>query len=281
MFASLIPGLRARRDPQQQQQPPLSSPASPALTTTTTTAVPSASSTAPPSIAASLPSISPPSTTSTSLSPRLPPPSTATTSRTSLTSRTTTTTPLPPTTTPLATSQARAAIVASIANLFDRDLSSRAAALHANAAAIEKQERDVARALAALRRDNDGLQRLATEHSRKVLEIGNVQNWAEMLERDFQVVEETLRLVREGSGSGSGSEGGSCGSGCDCGWGEEGGEEEEGEGAMDGMNGGVRVEGTGKGKEVDGDGMEGVVMNGVVAPEMVPIPESPRLEGVE
>lgn len=262
MFASLIPGLRARRDPQHQQQPPLSSPASPALTTTTTTAIPSTSSTAPPSIAASLPSLpttSPPSTTSTPLTPRHPPPSTT---ATSLTSRTTTT--LPPTTSPEATSQARAAIVASIANLFDRDLSSRAAALHANAAAIEKQERDVARALAALRRDNDGLQRLATEHSRKVLEIGNVQNWAEMLERDFQVVEETLRLVREGSESGS------CGSGCDCGWGEEGeGEGEEG------------LERRGKGKEVQGRGMEGVVMNVMVAPEMVPIPESPRLEGVE
>lgn len=265
MFVSLIPGLRARRDPQQQQQqPPLSSPASPALTTTTTTAVPSTSSTAPPSIAASLPSLpttSPPSTTSTPLTPRHPPPSTT---ATSLTSRTTTT--LPPTTSPEATSQARAAIVASIANLFDRDLSSRAAALHANAAAIEKQERDVARALAALRRDNDGLQRLATEHSRKVLEIGNVQNWAEMLERDFQVVEETLRLVREGSESGS------CGSGCDCGWGE--GEEGEGEGEEG-------LERRGKGKEVEGEGMEGVVMNVMVAPEMVPIPESPRLEGVE
>ena len=36
---------------------------------------------------------------------------------------------------------------------------------------------------------------------RKIKELGNVQNWAEVLERDFLVLEETMRLVREGSGS--------------------------------------------------------------------------------
>jgi len=44
---------------------------------------------------------------------------------------------------------------------------------------------------------------------RQLKEVGDVQNWAEMLERDFLVVEETLRRVREGSegswSSGSGS----------------------------------------------------------------------------
>lgn len=44
-----------------------------------------------------------------------------------------------------------------------------------------------------------------------VKELGNVQNWAEMLERDFLVLGETIRLAngggsQSGSGSGSGSE---------------------------------------------------------------------------
>jgi len=41
-----------------------------------------------------------------------------------------------------------------------------------------------------------------------VKELGNVQNWAEMLERDFLVLSETIRLANGGgshSGSGSGS----------------------------------------------------------------------------
>ncbi|KAL2175348.1 uncharacterized protein P884DRAFT_271619 [Thermothelomyces heterothallicus CBS 202.75] len=111
--------------------------------------------------------------------------------------------------------QARTAVLASIGNLLDRELTTRAALLHANGAAIERQEREVERATAALRRQNDRLGRLAETHARRVKEVGDVQNWAEMLEREFLILEETLRLVNnneeasEGSGSGSGSETGS------------------------------------------------------------------------
>ncbi|KAK4101982.1 hypothetical protein N658DRAFT_394124, partial [Parathielavia hyrcaniae] len=94
--------------------------------------------------------------------------------------------------------QARSAVLASIGNLLDRELTSRAAQLHGNNAAIERQERDVARATGLLRRENDRLGALAETHARRVKEIGNVQNWAEMLEREFVILEETLRLVDEG-----------------------------------------------------------------------------------
>jgi len=150
--------------------------------------------------------------------------------------------------------------------MLDRELSGRAAQLHANNSAIERQERDVSRALDGLRKENDKLEKLAREHTRKVKEIGNVQNWAEMLEREFLIVEETLRLVREGdpdkeasewSGSWSGSE---CPEGCDCG--RDGRREEDG-GEDVVMGGGIGVKD--KGKAVDLG----------VAPEMVPIPESP------
>ncbi|KAJ9138695.1 hypothetical protein NKR23_g8355 [Pleurostoma richardsiae] len=101
--------------------------------------------------------------------------------------------------------EARAALVASIGNMLDRELRGRAAILHSNAAAIAKQERDVERAAAALRRENDRLGRAAADAARRVKETGNVQNWAEVLERDFLVLEETVRMVREGSSSSGGS----------------------------------------------------------------------------
>ncbi|KAG8164470.1 hypothetical protein KVR01_006388 [Diaporthe batatas] len=104
--------------------------------------------------------------------------------------------------------QARTALVASIGNTLDHELQTRASLLHANQAAIEKQERDVERALADLRREDDRLLKVLNNGSRQVKELGDVQNWAERLERDFLVLEETMRLVHEGSG-GSGSESGS------------------------------------------------------------------------
>jgi len=69
------------------------------------------------------------------------------------------------------------------------------------------------------------------EGQKKIKELGNVQNWAEVLERDFLVVGEVLRLVDQGSESSwTGSESDWSGE-------EEGGEEE----------GGVRLGGEGNG----------------------------------
>ncbi|KAL2759362.1 hypothetical protein ACRALDRAFT_206480 [Sodiomyces alcalophilus JCM 7366] len=96
-------------------------------------------------------------------------------------------------------SEARAAVVASISNLLDSELQTRAKTLHSNAAAITRQERDVTRATAALRAENDKLARWSSDAAQRVKELGNVQNWAEVLEREFLVLEETMRLVREGS----------------------------------------------------------------------------------
>jgi hypothetical protein len=52
-----------------------------------------------------------------------------------------------------------------------------------------------------LRKENEKLGKMAAEGSRKVKELGNVQNWAEMLERDFLVLGEWVRLVDKGSES--------------------------------------------------------------------------------
>ena len=57
----------------------------------------------------------------------------------------------------------------------------------------------MARATEGLRKETDKLRKVAEDGQRKVKELGNVQNWAEMLERDFLLLEETLRLVRNGN----------------------------------------------------------------------------------
>lgn len=86
-----------------------------------------------------------------------------------------------------------------IGSSLDHTLKSRAQTLHANSAQLSKQEKEVAKATDGLRKETDKLKKVADEGTRKVKELGNVQNWAEMLERDFLLLEETLRLVKNGN----------------------------------------------------------------------------------
>lgn len=103
---------------------------------------------------------------------------------------------LPSTSAPtLPTTEARDAIIASMSNLLDHKLQTRATQLHSNSAALAKQEADVARATEGLRKETAKLERVAKDAGRKVKELGNVQNWAEVLERDLLVIEETIRLA--------------------------------------------------------------------------------------
>ncbi|KAF4343681.1 hypothetical protein FBEOM_2354 [Fusarium beomiforme] len=91
--------------------------------------------------------------------------------------------------------EARRAVVATLENMMDSELQWRAATLHSNAAALSKQAQDVQRATEGLRRENIKLAREADVAARRLKELGNVQNWAEVLERDFLVLEETVRLA--------------------------------------------------------------------------------------
>lgn len=102
-------------------------------------------------------------------------------------------------------------MVATIANLVDSEMQSRATVLHDNAAALDKQEKDVAKATEGLRKEGEKLANEASLAAKQLKEVGNVQNWAEVLERQFVVLGETVRLANGGdtdseSGSGSGSE---------------------------------------------------------------------------
>lgn len=98
-----------------------------------------------------------------------------------------------------------------IGTSLSASLQSRAQNLHANSKQLEKQQKDVVKAAEGLRKENEKLKKVVDEGSRKVKELGNVQNWAEMLERDFLVLQETVRLANgeedsDWSGSYSGSE---------------------------------------------------------------------------
>ncbi|KAI0911729.1 hypothetical protein F4823DRAFT_270738 [Ustulina deusta] len=160
--------------------------------------LPSSSSKAPPSVSGSrTTATSPPTTVSSGAGPALlhaagPRPGGASVATMSLNPD------LPSRDSQLHVAEARAALVASMSNMLDSELQSRASLLHANTAALSRQEQDVARATEALRRENDKLAKVAKDAGRKIKELGNVQNWAEVLERDFLVLEETMRLVRDG-----------------------------------------------------------------------------------
>jgi len=96
------------------------------------------------------------------------------------------------------TAEARAAVAASLASVggsVDAELQTRAADLHANSAAITKQENELAKQAAALAEQSAQWQKLADTSTKKLNEIGDIQNWAEMIERDLLVLEETLKLV--------------------------------------------------------------------------------------
>jgi uncharacterized protein (DUF3084 family) len=96
------------------------------------------------------------------------------------------------------TEEARAAVTASLTSVgasVDNEMRTRAADLHANSAAISKQERELAKQTAALAKQTAEWDKLLQGGTKKLNEVGDIQNWAEMIERDLLVLEETVRLV--------------------------------------------------------------------------------------
>ena len=98
------------------------------------------------------------------------------------------------------TAEARTAFTASLNSVgsqLDSELQSRVKDIHANSAVIAKQETEVAKQTALLAKQSAQYQRIADESREKLKEIGDVQNWAELMERDLLVLEETMRIVEE------------------------------------------------------------------------------------
>ena len=98
--------------------------------------------------------------------------------------------------------EAQAAVVASLGatgTALEGELKNRATDVHANSNVIAEQEIELARQTASLARQGEQWQKFADSSTKKLNEFGDIQNWAEMIERDLLVVEETLSLVDEGA----------------------------------------------------------------------------------
>ncbi|KAL8811343.1 MAG: hypothetical protein Q9200_001870 [Gallowayella weberi] len=103
--------------------------------------------------------------------------------------------------TPQQVDEARTAFTASLlsagTSTVQSDLQARAGDLHANAAAIDKQEQELLKETMNLGKESDKWQKLVDDGVRGVKETGDVQNWAEMLERDLCVLEDTMAMAEE------------------------------------------------------------------------------------
>lgn len=110
--------------------------------------------------------------------------------------------PTPVAPSPQQIDEARTAFTASLlsagTSTVQSDLQARAGDLHANAAAIDKQEQELLKETKNLGNESDKWQKLVDDGARGVKETGDVQNWAEMLERDLCVLEDTMAMTEEG-----------------------------------------------------------------------------------
>ncbi|KAJ5093626.1 hypothetical protein N7456_009487 [Penicillium angulare] len=94
------------------------------------------------------------------------------------------------------------------ANL-EAPLRERAAIINSNAGSLERQEAELAGQSSQLAKQNEGWERMNDETRAGLKEIGDVQNWAEMIERDLLVLESMMDDVEgdemsvDGSGRGS------------------------------------------------------------------------------
>lgn len=102
---------------------------------------------------------------------------------------------------PELTSAARTAFLASLSSIGTQSLyplEQRAADISAASTNIGNQQAAVAKQTAQLSRQADEYKKLAEEGARGLKEIGDVGNWADMLERDLAVLEDCLGIVEAG-----------------------------------------------------------------------------------
>lgn len=87
----------------------------------------------------------------------------------------------------------------SVGTNLEAPLRDRAANIQSNAAALERQEADLAENTARLARQNEQWAGFADETRDGLKEIGDVQNWAEILERDLLALEDMMDDVEKKS----------------------------------------------------------------------------------
>lgn len=95
----------------------------------------------------------------------------------------------------------------SIASTHLKPIESRSKAIHEASSAIKDQERQLREDTARLARQSKKWEKLVDKGTKELKEIGDVQNWAEVIERELLVIEEVLRIVEGESEAGTGSDG--------------------------------------------------------------------------
>ncbi|CAI7615968.1 unnamed protein product [Penicillium discolor] len=88
----------------------------------------------------------------------------------------------------------------SVGTNLEAPLRDRAANIQSNAAALERQEAELAENTQRLARQNQQWVGFADETREGLKEIGDVQNWAEVIERDLLALEDMMDAVENGHG---------------------------------------------------------------------------------
>lgn len=79
----------------------------------------------------------------------------------------------------------------------DLELRDRIATIHGNAAALDNQSKQLRNKTTQLAKTTKQWGAMADSARGKLKEIGDIQNWAELIEHDLLLIEETLRIVHE------------------------------------------------------------------------------------
>ncbi|OQE46775.1 hypothetical protein PENCOP_c001G00589 [Penicillium coprophilum] len=91
----------------------------------------------------------------------------------------------------------------SVGTNLEAPLRDRAANIQSNATALERQEAELVETTQRLAQQNQQWVGLADETREGLKEIGDVQNWAEMIERDLLALEDMMDNVERGGDHGS------------------------------------------------------------------------------
>lgn len=98
---------------------------------------------------------------------------------------------------PERTAQARAALTThlnALGNSHLQPLEARAKDIHAASSSLESQKTKLEKQTKELEKESEKLHKQAEKQQEKLRELGDIQNWAEVLERDIRVLEETVKM---------------------------------------------------------------------------------------
>ncbi|KAF8252422.1 hypothetical protein K440DRAFT_645953 [Wilcoxina mikolae CBS 423.85] len=84
-----------------------------------------------------------------------------------------------------------------LGSTVDVDLRDRISTIHSNAATLDNQSKQLRNKTNQLAKTTKQWGGMADSARGKLKEVGDIQNWAEMIEHDLLLIEETLRIVHE------------------------------------------------------------------------------------